>query len=75
MKRLATFLASSDIESVLLDLATHSSLFGRVLEVLPDQSYKVVSVMFGMNLCIDAKQEYYTIEEITAIRDESKASV
>lgn len=71
-QRLAKFLASGDVDQTLLDLATNREPFGKILEVMPDQSYKVVSVMFGMNICIDAKQEYYSIEEIEAIRSESK---
>ena len=73
-QRLARFLASNEIDKVLNDLATKSFLrLDRMLEVLPDQSYCVVSVL-SMNLCTDAPQEYYTIAEIEAIRAESKVT-
>ena len=73
-QRLARFLASNEIDKVLNDLATKSFLgLDKVLEVLPDQSYGVVSTL-SMNLCTDAPQEYYSIAEIETIRAESKAT-
>jgi|GEM_PF-5466377 len=73
-QRLARFLASGEVDKVLKDLATKSFIgLDKMLEVLPDQSYGVVSTL-SMNLCTDAPQEYYSIAEIEAIRAENGAS-
>jgi len=73
-QRLAWLLASGEVDKVLNDLAAKSFLgLGKMLEVLPDQSYCVVSTL-SMNLCTDAPQEYYSIAEIEAIRAESRAT-